>query len=62
MRGIIIEDIRFIDPASNNFRLALGSQLIDQGADISSWAIATDFYKKSRFRGLGYDIGAAEYQ
>ncbi len=57
-----ISDVQFIDPLTNNYRLALTSQMIDKGADISSWAIGTDFYKKSRMRGLGYDIGAAEYQ
>jgi hypothetical protein len=55
-------EIQFVDPLANNYRLTLTSCLVDKGADISTYAIGTDFYKKSRLRGLGYDIGAAECQ
>jgi hypothetical protein len=57
-----INDLQFADPITNNYRLLISSPLIDKGADISSYSIGTDFYKKSRLRGSGYDIGAAEYQ
>lgn len=57
-----IEDVGFIDPAVQNFRLASGSSMVDKGADISSYQIGTDFYKKARLRDAAYDIGAAEYQ
>ncbi|HEY0741856.1 MAG TPA: right-handed parallel beta-helix repeat-containing protein [Chryseosolibacter sp.] len=57
-----IVDVGFVDPTAHNFRLTLTSPIIDKGADISSYAIGTDFYKKSRLRGAAYDIGAAEVQ
>lgn len=57
-----MDEVQFVNPTINNYRLNIASQLIDGGADISSYAIGTDFYKKSRLRGLGYDIGASEYQ
>jgi hypothetical protein len=57
-----IEDVQFNNPALDNYRLALTSQLVDKGADITTYAIGTDFYKKSRLRGMAFDIGAAELQ
>jgi hypothetical protein len=57
-----VNELKFIDPITNNYRLVIGSPVIDTGADISSYAIGTDFYKKTRLRGLAYDIGASEYQ
>jgi hypothetical protein len=46
----------------SSFKLSSTSPLIDKGADVSSYGLLTDFYKKRRLRGLGYDIGAAEFQ
>lgn len=57
-----IDEIQFINPLMNDFRLSAISQLVDKGADITSYSFGTDFYKKARLRGFGYDIGAAEYQ
>ncbi len=57
-----IDDAKFADAESNNYRPAAFSPLIDKGADISSHQILTDFYKKTRLRGPAYDIGAAEFQ
>jgi hypothetical protein len=57
-----ISDVSFVDVANANFRLSTNSPLIDKGADISTYSISTDYYKKARLRGLGYDIGAAELQ
>jgi hypothetical protein len=57
-----ISDVSFVDPANANFHLTTSSPLIDQGANISTYSIPTDYYKKARLRGLGYDIGAAELQ
>lgn len=57
-----ISQIQFADPASNNYRLSLTSCLVDKGLDVSSYAFGTDFYKKTRLRGVAYDIGASEYQ
>lgn len=57
-----LDDLQFTDASLCNYRLLLTSPAIDKGADITTFAIGTDFYKKSRLRGLGYDIGASEYQ
>jgi hypothetical protein len=47
---------------ATSFRLSPASPLVDAGTDISAYGIPTDFYKKKRLKGLGYDIGAAELQ
>lgn len=46
----------------NNYRPKHESPLVNAGADISGYGIATDFYKKKRIKGLACDIGAAELQ
>lgn len=57
-----IDDVQFVGAASDNYRLPITSCVVDKGADISSYSISTDFYKKARLRGLAYDIGASECQ
>lgn len=57
-----MDEVQFVNPALDNYRLNLTSGLVDRGADISLYAIGTDFYKKTRLRGLAYDIGASECQ
>ena len=57
-----ITEVQFVNPLTDDFRLSATSQLIDKAVDITSYAFGTDFYKKARLRGIGYDIGAAEYQ
>lgn len=50
----------FSDSANFNFRLDAGSSCIDTGTDIG--APATDLDGNPRPAGLGYDMGAYEYQ
>jgi hypothetical protein len=57
-----VDTLGIIDLAALNFKLAFTSPVIDQGRDISNYNIMTDFYKKTRLKGLGYDIGAVELQ
>ena len=52
---------KFVSPFTFNFRLASGSPAINQGLNIASYNIATDFYLQPRLKGSVYDIGAAEY-
>lgn len=58
---ISVDALRMAQPGTTNFRLSMGSPVIDAGADISQYNILTDFYKKARLKGAGYDIGAVEY-
>jgi hypothetical protein len=55
------DSVQFVSPAASNFRLQSTSPAIDAGYDITSYNIKTDYYKKARLRGLGYDIGACEF-
>jgi hypothetical protein len=55
------EPVMFISLSTANYRLQAGSPVIDMGRDISAYSILTDFYKKTRLKGLAYDIGAVEY-
>ncbi len=51
-----------IDPYNpNNYKLATNSPAIDQGADLSSAGIITDYFGGSRPSGTNHDIGAHEY-
>jgi hypothetical protein len=56
-----INEVKFISPKKNNFRLQGSSPAIDQGKDISSYNIDVDFYKANRKNGSTYDIGASEF-
>lgn len=55
------DSLALIDQATSNYRMEMSSPVIDEGRDISSYNIMTDFYKKSRLKGVAYDIGAVEY-
>jgi hypothetical protein len=57
-----LDSITFLNVTPLNYRPAANSPAIDAGRDISSFGILTDFYKKTRLKGLGYDIGAVELQ
>lgn len=51
----------FVDPNTNDWQLATGSSLIDNGTSISApTAAATDLAGLSRPQGASYDIGAYE--
>lgn len=54
-------DLEMAEPGTLNFRLTIDSPVIDAGADISQYNITSDFYRKARLKGAGYDIGAVEY-
>jgi hypothetical protein len=56
-----IGNVKFVDPAGRNYRLATGSPAINKGQSISAYNIPSDFYKTSRLKGASYDIGASEY-
>ena len=56
-----LNDIRFVDPAGNNYRLQPNSPAINFGKDISHFDIAYDFYRAKRLNGLAYDAGASEF-
>lgn len=52
----------FINPANGNFRLKNTSFLINQGKDLSSYGINTDFADSTRPVDTLYDLGAYEHQ
>lgn len=54
-------DIQFVDPANDNYRLKAGSPAINDGKDVSNFKIEIDFYQEDRLRGSAYDIGASEF-
>ena len=53
-----VEDPKFVNPASKDFRLQASSPTIDKGANILE--VANDFYGNARPQGSGFDIGAHE--
>ena len=55
-------DVASIAPDLNlsMYRVASTSPVVDQGFDISGYAIQTDFYFKTRLKGAAFDIGAVE--
>lgn len=52
----------FVNPASNNYQLAPGSQAIDGGTSLVSAIVTDDLLGKTRPMGAAYDIGAYEYE
>ncbi|MBI5565883.1 MAG: PKD domain-containing protein, partial [Chloroflexi bacterium] len=49
---------RFIDPASDDYHLSLGSAALDAGLNLN---LSTDFEDDLRFIGAGVDVGADEF-
>ena len=56
-----INEVKFIDHVTSNYRLASNSPALNIGKDISNYSIALDFYGQPRLSGTAYDIGASEY-
>ncbi|MEX1238552.1 MAG: right-handed parallel beta-helix repeat-containing protein [Cyclobacteriaceae bacterium] len=56
-----LEEIKFVNPLTDNYRLNPNSPAINFGKDISHLAIKYDFYEAKRKNGFAYDIGASEY-
>jgi fibronectin-binding autotransporter adhesin len=54
-----VGDPKFVDPLNGNYHLRLGSAAIDRGVDAG---VYTDLDSDPRPVGLGFDIGAYEYQ
>lgn len=55
----ILDDPRFVNPATGNFRLQSCSPAIDQGVDNGS--VDTDLDGVARPQGQGFDLGAFEF-
>ena len=55
------DEVQFIDPANDNYRLKASSPAINFGSDIARYAIQQDFYKSARKNGFAYDAGASEF-
>lgn len=56
-----LDEIKFVNPLADNYRLKPNSPAINFGKDISRFAIDYDFYNAKRKNGAAYDIGASEY-
>lgn len=56
-----LDEIRFVNPRADNYRLKPNSPAVNYGKDISTLAIRFDFYQAKRKNGSAYDIGASEY-
>jgi hypothetical protein len=55
----LIGDPRFVDPLHDDYHLRFGSTAIDRGIDAG---VTTDLDGHPRPKGIGFDIGAYEYQ
>ena len=56
-----VEEVLFVDPAKDNYRLNPTSPAVNFGKDIDRFNISKDFYLVSRLKGRAYDIGASEF-
>lgn len=57
----ITATVNFTDAENGDFRLAVGSPGIDQGADLISEGVTTDIKGVDRPQGAAFDIGAFEF-
>lgn len=55
------DQVQFIAPGSDNYRLKSNSPAINFGRDISRFGIKHDFYRSARKSGAAYDAGASEF-
>lgn len=55
------DEVDFVDPANDNYRLKASSPAINFGRDIARYNINQDFYKSIRKNGFAYDAGASEF-
>lgn len=60
-QGSDLSECAFVNFAGDDFHLQGKSPLINAGANVLSYGIVFDYYKKLRPSGLSYDIGATEY-
>ncbi|WP_460640433.1 T9SS type A sorting domain-containing protein, partial [Larkinella harenae] len=51
---------KFINPSGGDYRLDVGSPLIDKGKDVRALGVEDDITGQPRPRGVAYDIGAFE--
>ncbi|UYQ95115.1 PKD domain-containing protein [Chitinophaga horti] len=56
-----INNVKFVNPAGNDFHLQASSPAIDKGQDLSAYGIKRDFDGEARPYGAAYDAGADEY-
>jgi hypothetical protein len=56
-----ITDIKFTDPASDNYSLQPDSPAIDAGLNLNTENINTDYLGTARPARSNYDIGAYEF-
>lgn len=56
-----VDEIKFVNPGNDNYRLQPNSPAVNFGKDISRFDIPHDFYESVRQRGYAVDIGASEY-
>lgn len=55
-----ITEVKFMNPAGNDYSLLSGSPLINSGKDVSEYEITFDLFGTKRPTGEGVDIGAIE--
>lgn len=51
----------FVDPVTNNYQIKIGSPCVNKGLDLGAEALTIDHEGFPRPIGLGYDIGAFEF-
>ena len=59
--ALSVDEVKFVDPRGDNYRLQATSPAVNFGKDISTYAINYDFYNSKRKNGGAYDVGASEY-
>lgn len=56
-----INNVKFVDPANNDFHILAGSPAIDKGQDVSGYGVNRDFDGEARPYGAAFDAGADEF-